>query len=375
VLSPRERVLTALRHEEPDRVPLSLWGSWYGITDELYFKVVDTLGWEPVRPFRPDRLHSVNFYDDRLLELLQVDVRHVDSGAIAACSRPRADGSDAFGIRWVTRGPYRSPGSHPLEQASVAQIQEHRMPGPDESIDASGIAQRIETVRAMGRDYAVVGRAVASYGLFEMSQALRGPERLLMDLALAPDVVGALIGRLYDCYAGMIERFLAVAGEQLDVVELPGDDFAGNTGPLISPAMFEQFFKEPYRRLIDLIKTHSPHVAVVFHSDGAMGALLPQLIDIGADVFHSVEPQPVWDLAEVKQSYGSRIAFMGGIDIREALQGDRARVEVEVKTRLSELGPGGGYILAPANHLQSDVSPENLFALYELAREYGKYPL
>jgi uroporphyrinogen decarboxylase len=249
------------------------------------------------------------------------------------------------------------------------------MPGPDESIDASGIAQRIETVRAMGRDYAVVGRAVASYGLFEMSQALRGPERLLMDLALAPDVVGALIGRLYDCYAGMIERFLAVAGEQLDVVELPGDDFAGNTGPLISPAMFEQFFKEPYRRLIDLIKTHSPHVAVVFHSDGAMGALLPQLIDIGADVFHSVEPQPVWDLAEVKQSYGSRIAFMGGIDIREALQGDRARVEVEVKTRLSELGPGGGYILAPANHLQSDVSPENLFALYELAREYGKYPL
>jgi hypothetical protein len=86
VLSPRERVLTALRHEEPDRVPLSLWGSWYGITDELYFKVVDTLGWEPVRPFRPDRLHSVNFYDDRLLDGLETDVRHVDPGAIAAAS-------------------------------------------------------------------------------------------------------------------------------------------------------------------------------------------------------------------------------------------------------------------------------------------------
>jgi uroporphyrinogen decarboxylase len=88
-----------------------------------------------------------------------------------------------------------------------------------------------------------------------------------------------------------------------------------------------------------------------------------------------VEPLPVWDLAEVKQSYGSRLAFMGGIDIRQALQGDRAKVEVEVKTRLRELGPGGGYILAPANHLQKDIPPQNLFALYELAREYGRYPV
>jgi len=374
-LTPRERVLTALRHEEPDRVPLSLWGSWYGITDKLYFNVVDTLGWEPVRPFRPDRLHSVNFYDDRLLELLQVDVRHVDPGTIAAYSKPRADGSDAFGVRWLTRGPYRSPGYHPLQHATVEQIHEHPMPGPDELIDAKGISQRINTIRAMGQEYAIVGRAVASYGLFEMSQALRGPEQFLMDLALAPDLVDALIGRLYDCYAGLTQRFLHVAGEYLDVIELPGDDFAGNTGPLISPDMFDRFFKEPYRRLIALIKNDSPHVAVVYHSDGAMTAFLPKLVEIGVDVFHSVEPLPAWDLAEMKQLYGNQLAFMGGIDIREALQGDESRVEAEVKTRLRELGPGGGYILAPANHLQSDVEPNNLFTLYRAAREYGQYPL
>ena len=95
----------------------------------------------------------------------------------------------------------------------------------------------------------------------------------------------------------------------------------------------------------------------------------------GADVFHSAEPLPAWDLAEMKQLYGSKIAFMGGIDIRQALQGDEAAVEVEVKTRVRELGPGGGYILAPANHVQEDVPPRNLFALYEAAREYGRYPL
>jgi uroporphyrinogen decarboxylase len=114
---------------------------------------------------------------------------------------------------------------------------------------------------------------------------------------------------------------------------------------------------------------------VVFHSDGAMTALLPTLIEIGADVFHSVEPLPAWDLAEIKQSYGSQMAFMGGIDIRNALQGDESRVEAEVKTRLHELGPGGGYILAPANHLQWDVPPRNLFTVYKAARQYGQYPL
>ena len=373
--TPRERVLMAIRHEEPDRVPLSLWGSWYGITDKLYFNVLDTLGWEPVPPFRPARLHSVNYYDDRLLELLQVDVRHIDPGAIAAYSVPRADDTDAFGIRWETRGPYRSPGCHPLQEATVEQICEYPMPSPAPLIDVEGISERIKTIRAMGQEYAIVGRAVASYGFFEMSQALRRPEQFLMDLALAPDLVNSLVGRLYDCYAGLTERFLDVAGEYLDVIELPGDDFAGNTGPLISPEMFDQFYKEPYRRLINLIKNHSPRVKVVYHSDGAMTAFLPKLVEIGADVFHSVEPLPAWDLGEMKKLYGSEIAFMGGIDIREALQGDEAGVEAEVKRRLRELGPGGGYVLAPTNHLQWDVSPENLFTLYEAAREYGRYPL
>jgi uroporphyrinogen decarboxylase len=302
-------------------------------------------------------------------------VRHVDCGAVAAGSIPRADDTDVFGIKWVTRGPYRSPGSHPLQEATVEQVCEYPLPDPDELIDENGISERIKTIRTMDREYAMVGRAAASYGLFEMAQALRRPEQLLMDLVLAPDLVNSLVGRLYDCYAGMTERFLDAAGESLDVIELPGDDFAGNTGPLISPDMFDQFFKEPYRKLIKLIKQHSPHVKVVFHSDGAMAAFLPQLVEIGADVFHSVEPLPAWNLGEVKDQFGDQIAFMGGIDIREALQGDEAAVETEVKQRLRELGSGGGYVLAPANHLQWDIAPQNLFALHRAAEEYGRYPL
>ena len=374
-LTPRERVLTAINHEEPDRVPLALWGSWYGVTDRLYFKVLEALQWESVAPFRPARLHSVNYYDDRLLRHLHVDVRHVDSGSVAACCGAGADDPDAFGIRWVTRGPYRSPGGHPLREATVDTIAEYPLPTADDLIDASQVLGRLETIRSMEQEYAVVGRAVASYGLFEMSQALRHPETFLMDLTLDPGLAHALIGRLYDCYAGLIERFLDVVGGRLDILELPGDDFAGNTGPIISPAMFDRFFKEPYRRLIGLIKARHPHIRVIYHSDGMMQDFLPRLVEIGADVFHSVEPLPAWDLGEVKARYGERLALMGGIDIRKALQGDKSAVEAEVKTRLRELAPGGGYVLAPANHLQWDVPPENLFTLYEVARERGRYPL
>jgi uroporphyrinogen decarboxylase len=374
-LTPRERVLTALGHEEPDRVPLALWGSWYGVTDRLYFNILKTLGWEPVPPFRPALLHSVNYYDDRLLDALHVDVRHVDCGAVAASATPEPDGRDAFGLTWVTRGPYRSPGGHPLREATVDAIARYPLPTADALIDAHGIRERLQTIRGMNREYAVVGRAVASYGFFEMAQALRQPEQFLMDLALDPDAVHTLIGRLYDWYAGLIERFLDIGGEQLDVIELPGDDFAGNTGLIISPKMFDQYFKEPYRRLIALIKARCPHLRVVYHADGVMTDLLPRLVEIGVDVFHSIEPLPAWDLGEIKRLYGDRLAFMGGIDIREALQGGKARVEAEVTARLLELGPGGGYVLAPANHLQWDIPPENLFTLYEIARERGRYPL
>lgn len=373
--TPRERVLMALSHQEPDRVPLALWGSWYGVTDRLYFNILNELGWEPVAPFRPDKFHSVNYYDDRLLEQLHCDVRHVDPGSIAAYSTPGPDGRDALGIKWDTSGLYRTASGFPVEHFTVEQIMEYPLPEADAVIDAPAIRARMATIKSLGQEYAIFGRAVASYGFFEMSQSMRRHEQLFMDLALDPAIVNALISRLYDFYAAMTVRFLDIAGRDLDVLELPGDDFAGNAGPIISPKMFDQYYKEPYARLIRLIKSHSPHIKVVYHSDGAMTAFLSRVVDIGADIFHSAEPLPVWDLGEMKIKYGDRLTFMGGIDIKSALPGSEADVKAEVERRINEMGAGGGYILAPSNHVQWDVPPQNLFTLFDTARQYGRYPL
>lgn len=373
--TPRERVLMAVNHQEPDRVPLALWGSWYGVTDKLYFKVLESLGWEAVPPFRPDQVHSVNYYDDRLLAELHVDVRHVDPGTITAYSSLDADGVDALGLKWDTSGLYRTACAHPMEHLTVEQIMEYPLPNAPDMLKPDEILERIKVIKSLDQEYAIVGRAVASYGFFEMSQSLRRHEQLFLDLALSPDIVNALTQRLFDFYSAMIIGFLDIAGQDLDIVELPGDDFAGNAGPLISPAMFDQYYKESYQKLIKSIKEHSPHLKVIYHSDGAMAAFMSRLIEIGADIFHSVEPLPIWDLAEMKATYGDQITFMGGIDLKEALPSSQDDVIAEVKTRLQEMASGGGYILAPSNHVQWDVPTENLFTLYQAAREYGRYPL
>ncbi len=369
-LTPRARILRVLNHEIPDRVPTALWGSWYGVTDRLYFDALNALGWEPVAPFRPEKAHSVNYYDDRLLAHLGCDVRHIDPGAITVSSRLNADGTDAWGLQYRHSGLYRAAASFPLEHATVDEVLAYPLPRAEDLIREEPLHARLRAIDALDDEYAIGGRAVASYGFFEMAQSLRRHEQFLLDLLMEPELAHALIARLADCYGAMMDRFLEIVGARLDWIELPGDDFAGNTQPIISPKTYDAFFKQPYADLIARIKARAPHIKVVIHSDGAITPFLQRFIDIGADVVHPMEPLPATDMAAVKARFGDRLVFLGGIDIRTAMQGDEAGVVAEARRRIELLGQGGGYILAPANHLQHDVPAQNLFRLYAAAREY-----
>jgi uroporphyrinogen decarboxylase len=111
------------------------------------------------------------------------------------------------------------------------------------------------------------------------------------------------------------------------------------------------------------------------HSDGAIAALLPDLVALGVDVIHPLEPLPATDLAAIKARYGKQVSFLGGIDISHAMPGSRQAVVAEVQQRIAQLAPGGGYILAPSNHLQADVPAENVVTLFETTRQLGTYPL
>ncbi len=367
----RERVLTAINHQEPDRVPTAIWGSAYGITDPLYFDLLKELNLgEPVTPFRLRRGHTVNYYDDRVLDALDTDVRHVWLG-FTDLGGPIANGNDAWGVGWTQAGIYLGPTNYPLENATVEDLDRYAWPNVDNLVRRDELLARAKYLKEQ-TDYAVVGRAADSYGVLERCNSLRRMDKFMIDLGTHPDFVTTLIDRVTTVLCRLLTLYLETAGPYLDVIELPGDDYAA-ANPLISPKMFDKFFAPAYRRIIGSIKDAAPHVKILFHSDGRMEPFLSRLIDLGVDVFHCLEPLPNVDMANIKAKYGDRLTFWGAIDIKQTMTGGVAQIEAEVQERIRTLAPGGGYVIAPANHLQPDVPAQNVIALFEAARKYGRY--
>ena len=366
-MTPRQRVMSALNHQEPDRVPTALGGGPYGVVDALYFKLLGLLDLgDPVPPFRQG--HNISYMDDRLLERLGVDTRYCWPGALPnSPTRPGKDADtfyDSYGQPWRRALPYYYTGPGLLREASGIDDIERLVTWPDvhSAQWSTGVAERAQLLKE-NSPYCVVMRMVASHGPFQTACDLRGTENFLMDMAADPDFARVLLERITATLDGLLQRALEAGGRYFDLVELPGDDYASNTGLLISPAMFRRFIKPCLRRLVDTIKSFNPAIKVMLHSDGAITALLPDLIEIGVDVVHPLEPLPATDLPAVKAEFGDRLAFLGGIDISHAMPGSVEDVIAEARLRITQLAAGGGYILAPANHLQADVPPENVVAL------------
>jgi uroporphyrinogen decarboxylase len=371
--------LTILQHQEADRIPLAVGGGSYGIVDELYLKLVQKLELgDPVTPFRQG--HTISYMDDRLLEKLGVDFRYVWPGLLP--NSPVNPGEDeytfydSYGQVWQRAKPYYYTGRGLLADASSLDDIDRLVRWPDLSDPrwAAGVAERAAFLRQQ-TDYFVVMRMVASHGPFQTACDLRGTDQFLMDMVMKPDFALALLDRITSIQEGLLRLALRAGGQYFDMIELPGDDYAGNRNTLVSPAMFRRFIKPCLARLIGIIRSEYPQMKVMLHSDGAITSLIPEFIALGIDVIHPLEPLEATDQAAVKQQYGSKVTFLGGIDISHALQGSREQVVAEVKRRISQLGAGGGYILAPSNHLQADIPAENVITLFQAAQEFGRYPL
>ena len=218
-------------------------------------------------------------------------------------------------------------------------------------------------------------RMIASHGPFQTACDLRGTEAFLMDMALRPEFAAALLDKVTGTLEGLLRLAMEAGGRWFDMIELPGDDYAGNTNTLFSPVMFRKFIRPCLERLVRAVKEINPETRIMLHSDGAITKLIPEVIALGVDVIHPLEPLAATDLQAVKEQYGAQVTFLGGIDITHAMTGSRAEVEAEVRRRIAELAGGGGYILAPSNHLQADVPEENVIKLYESARALGSYPI
>jgi uroporphyrinogen decarboxylase len=333
----------------------------------------------------PDATGSVNHLmfqtvtvDHRVLERLGVDFRPV-------YYRPPAKNKgiwgpdDTFVTEWgftVKRpegGLYYDIIKSPLLEAEIEDLDRYPWPDPHDPGRIAGVAKEAKELFEQ-TDYAIFGPGMEG-GFFELSWYLRGIERFFMDLIENKEFVHALFRKLLDYRKALLGRYLDAAGKYLDVVYY-GDDIAMQTGPLMSLGLYRELVKPYQKELFSFIKEKT-EAKLFYHTCGSVVKYLDDLIEIGVDIINPVQVSAKdMDTAMLKQNYGNRLVFWGGIDTQHVLPfGTEEEVEEEVKRRIKDLAPGGGYVLGPVHNVQPDVPPQNLVRVFQAASQYGVYPI
>jgi len=199
---------------------------------------------------------------------------------------------------------------------------------------------------------------------------LRGVEQCMLDIALNPEIIEAIIAKEIEFFLEYGKRLFEQIKGKVDIFFM-GDDFASQNGMLMSLEQWRRLFKPGLRAYIDL--AHSYGIKVMHHTCGAIYDMIPDFIDCGLDILQSLQPKAKgMDLKKIKQEYGKYICFQGGIDIQETMpHGTPEDVRNEVLDRIRTLGKGGGYILGTAHNMLPDVPVENALAYFDAAGGCG----
>lgn len=381
-LTPRERVRLALRRKEPDRVPLDLGTTGNtGITAGAYRRLLSYLGIEAEVTVW-DRMQQLALPDERVLLRLGIDTRGLwPSGPENRPDRNLQDESyvDAYEDEWgVIRsrpagGYYYDLVKSPLAgDITKGDVQSYRWPDPSDAGRTRGLREKARRIHEE-TDYALVVHA--ANGFVTRSQYLRGFEDWFMDLIAEPDRLEPILDGCFEFQLAATAAVLGEVGQYADVIML-GDDLGVQGGPMVSPRIYRKLIKPRQARLFDMLHSRTS-AKLLYHTCGSVAEILDDLIEIGVDVLNPVQVTAKdMDSASLKQRFGDRVSFWGGIDTQHVLPlGTPDEVRAEARKRIADLGPGGGYVVDAVHNIQSDVPAENIVALYEEAAAFGRYPL
>jgi uroporphyrinogen decarboxylase len=384
MMTSRERLLTALNHQEPDRVPFDLSSTQVtGIHVVAYRGLREALGLPPVEPELCDKIQQLALPHDDLMTRLGVDVRGLyplnshNWNVIETEAGDYWQYQDEWGIthrRPRPDGLYYSIAQTPLNQPELTaqDIQNFSWPNMADP-------QRIAGLRNLAIRYHVEGYAVVLKdpfaGIFEMSQRIVGLENIMMLMASEPALAGVLFDKLLELKLAFWEMALPQLGEHVDVVTY-ADDYGTQQSQLISPAMFRKQLKPRIQILFKRIKELAPHTKQFFHSCGNVRPIIPDYIEIGTEILNPIQTRAKgMDVAELKRDFGRDIVFWGGgVDTQDVLpHGTPQDVRDEVQRSLEILAPGGGYVFNTVHNIQADVPPANVLAMWQALHDYGVY--
>lgn len=346
-MTPKERVLTACRHQEPDRVPLQGY-----FTPEIWQRLTD------------------HFPGRNLLEVLGIDLRGVDGEWHGVKPTGPAESYDLWGVGYSQvvneYGTY-----HEATDLALARIKTMddvaAYPWPKvEDWDFSHIQEQCDRCAP----YAVTFSGAGTPDIVNGVSRGRGMEQVLCDIVTEDEVGTAIIDHRVQYYYEYCKRGLEAAGGKIDILCL-GEDCGTQNGRLFSDAVFRKFFVPRIKPFIDLAHEHG--ALAMLHSCGDTHEIMPTFIEMGLDILDAMQPEPAGMNPErIKAQFGDRLTFCGLVSTQQTLpHGTVEEVRAEVRHRKAVIGKGGGYILSPAHCIQPDTPLENVLALYEEARGVG----
>jgi len=339
-MNSKQRVYSALKFENPDRVPRFIWfgkETRKDLTEELGLSSLEL---------------DLKFGNDILQTWLSIN------GQMEKDVPDHSQFVDEWGITWKREGVHNMVAINPLADMEADEIKNYLLPDP---LAPERYSELDGLIKEYGNDYFI--GADISGSLFEPAYHLRGMENLMIDMALENEEIDILLDRL-------TEFCIAVAGEAVkkgvDWVWL-GDDLGSQISMLMSPDMWRKYFKPRMAKIITEIRKIKSDMIIAYHSCGSMHPIIGDLVEIGINVLNPVqESAEGMDQQKIKEAYGDKLALMCGLDTQQFLI-DASTAEVKQKTGelINKLGKNGGYIFAVSHHIQPDTPKENILAIFE----------
>lgn len=412
-MNSRDRIKSALNHQQPDRVPIDFGGHRSsGIAAIAYAKLKNALGISSGNVYVYDMVQQLAIVEPEVLDAVGSDVVELGRGFMlddkdwkdwvlpdgTACKIPdfiniEKRGSDSYllsddGIDlaiqkescmffeqihwpWLDEDPEEQDFSDLEEAFKYTMWTGIPTPGGHIPLTDEGCQQLAEGARKLreSTDRAILG--IFGGNLFEVPQFLYRMDNYLRHMGYHPEACERLSEALCDFYMPRLEKWLGAVGPYIDVI-LFGDDLGGQTGPMISPKMYRRYYKPWHTKLWQRVKELAPHLRINLHSCGGIEPLLDDLIEAGLD---SINPVQItckgMDPRQLKRDYGERLTFWGGgCDTQRILPLETPdQVRENVRELVSVWNPGGGFVFQQIHNILSEVAPENIIAMFEAVRE------
>jgi len=361
-MNSKERVLTAIEHEEPDKIPLDIW-----LAPEVADKFAEMLNIDQskdkfalLRALGNDMLWASIGASEKFSTIYKEDKKIGDNLYL-----------DDWGIKWKIQshdyGVYGEFVEHPL--ADLKNYDNYKWPDPL-VVEKEILNDFDNLIKIYGKEYAILPNLTCT--VWEGSWYLRGLENLLVDLYKNKDLAIEIFDHMMN-YHLVIAKELTRMG--VDIMWI-GDDVANENGPYMDPKMYREMLKPCHAHIIQEVKKINKNIKIAYHSDGKIEWLLDDLIDIGVDIVNPLQPDAN-NVSEVKKKYGKKLTFWGNVDTRNIMsRGSCIDVVEEVKKVIKTLSPGGGFILCSNHVVQSTPKAvDNTIAYYWAANKFRNYPL